>query len=343
MKKTVLGRTGLEVSVLGMGGIPIMRCDFEEGAAVVRRAFDRGINFFDTANKYNDSELKMGAALKGLRDRVVIASKSLARDKKTMAEHIDLSLERLGTDHIDIYQLHAIVTPEDLDRAMAEDGAYQALAEARAAGKIGFIGLSVHNLDTGKAACRSGKFDTIQIAFNFIETEPAERILAEAAEQNMGLIGMKPLGGGLLRHPKLCFHFLRQYPQVIPVPGFQTIEEADQVIDLYNQPIELTEADREEIAAIKAELGDKFCHRCEYCMPCDQGIKIPKVLHFRSIAARYAADNAVKWAGDLFDSVDDCIGCEICIGRCPYQLPIPDLLKECAELYDRKKKEAVGE
>jgi len=337
--RTRLGRTGLAVSRVGLGGIPIMRLDFQAGVEVVRYCFEEGITFFDTANKYGDSELKIGQALAGVREKVVLASKSQAREAGEMAEHIDLSLERLKTTKLDLYQLHMLVSKEDLEKVIAPGGAYQALARAREEGKIDFIGFSSHNLDTAIAGCRTGLFDTVQVAFNFIEQEPAEELLRVAGELDLGIIGMKPLGGGLLRQARLCLSFLQGYPQVVPIPGAQSIKEAAEIIDLFRHPRELSRADWEEIGQIRAELGDRFCHRCEYCLPCDQGVPIPKVLHFRSIAARYSAEQALNWAGDLMDCLEDCLDCRACVERCPYDLPIPELMRECAEIHRRLSRE----
>lgn len=333
------------VSPVGMGGIPIMRLEVDEAVEVIRRAQSKGISFFDTANKYNDSEIKMGLALEGRRDQVVIASKSLARDAETMAAHVDLSLERLRTDRVDIYQHHQVAGMEVLDEIMAPGGSHEALVEARRTGKIDHIGICCHNLDTAVAAMKTGHFDTLQVAFNFIEREPIEQIFPLARELDIGLIGMKPLGGGLLRYARLCFGFLTGHSQIVPVPGMETIDQVDEILSFYEgRPAELTADEKAEMAAIQQELGQRFCHRCEYCLPCPQGINIPRTLHFRSITAKYSAEDALAWVpkNTDFDLVGECLECGECSARCPYELDIPVLLKECLKLYEQVKDEVAG-
>ena len=282
MKRTKLGRTGLMVSELGFGGIPIIRLDHDEAVEVVRHCFDKGVTFFDTANVYGDSEKKIGAALEPVRDKVVLATKTMMREADTAVDHIGYSLDNLKTDCIDLYQTHNIANDEALDNILAPGGAYEALAKAREDGKIKFIGFSSHNIATAIKACRTGKFDTLQFPFNFIERDPADELFNVAREMNMGLIGMKPLGGGLLERADLCFKFLQQHPDVVPIPGIQAKEEMDEIVALYENPSPLTDADNAAIEEIRAEVGTKFCHRCEYCMPCDKGGNIPGVMMFKS-------------------------------------------------------------
>ena len=219
MKKVKLGGTGLTVSEVGFGGIPIIPLPLEEGAEVVRHCYDLGITFFDTANVYGDSEKKVGKALCDVRDKVVIATKTLRRDAETAEKHIRQSLQNLETDRIDIYQLHNVSNDATLAQVLAPDGAYRAAEKARKDGTVRFIGFSSHNVKFAAGVCRRGLFSTVQIPFNFIETEAAEDLFGVAAEMGMGVIGMKPLGGGLLQRPDLCMKFLQQYPQVDPESG----------------------------------------------------------------------------------------------------------------------------
>lgn len=342
MKKRRLGRTGLLVSPLGMGGIPVMRLEVDHAVRVIRRAQVRGITLFDTAHKYNDSEVKMGLALEGVREKVVIATKSLARDAATMAAHVDLSLERLRTDRIDIYQHHQVAGMNELEAILAPGGSQEALVEARQAGKIDHIGICCHNLDTAAAAMRSGHFETVQVAFNFIEKEPIEEIFPLARELDIGLIGMKPLGGGLLRYARLCFGFIMGYQDIVPIPGMETEAQVDELVDFHEgPPPELTAEERGRMKALQEELGTRFCHRCEYCMPCPQEINIPRTLHFRSIRAKYSAEDALAWVpkNTDFEVVADCLECNECVARCPYDLEIPEMLKDCLRLFEETKAE----
>ncbi len=233
MKKVRLGRTGLMVSEVGFGGIPIMNLNMEEGSSLLRYCFELGITFFDTANMYRDSENKMGTALESVRDRVVLATKTLNRDAEGAAKHLAFSLDNLKTKAVDIYQLHQVGNRKTLDQVLAPGGAYEALVKARSEGKIHFIGLTSHNTRIAIEACRTGLFDTLQIPFNFIEQDASKELFQVAEEMDMGVIGMKPLAGGVLERADLCFRFLQQYPKVIPIPGMREKEEADEIVRLY--------------------------------------------------------------------------------------------------------------
>ncbi|RJP68026.1 MAG: aldo/keto reductase [Candidatus Abyssobacteria bacterium SURF_17] len=333
MRVTTLGKTGLRVSALGFGGIPIIRLVFDDAVHVVRHCFEGGITFFDTANVYGDSEKKIGTALESVRDKVVFATKTLARDAETAAEHVNYSLENLKTSRIELYQLHNLINEAALDTVLAPGGAYEAVKKARDDGRIAFIGFSSHHIPTAIKACRTGLFATVQFPFNFIERDPADELFKVAEEMNMGIIAMKPLGGGLLERADLCFGFLQQYPNVIPIPGIQAKKELDEIVALYRSPKPLAEADRKEIERIRAELGTKFCHRCEYCMPCEKGVMIPNVLGFRSFSRRLAPMAAIAMAEGPMQTVENCEECQECVEKCPYDLPIPDLLKEGLSLY----------
>ena len=220
LKKRRLGKTEMMVSELGFGGIPIMPLPEPEAVGVVRHCFDRGINFFDTANMYADSEIKIGQALTDVRSEVYLATKTTERSLAGANAHLELSLKRLGVDYIDLYQLHNLMRPEEIEEAFGPDGAYPAVEKARREGRVKHIGFSCHDLKAAIELCRTGKFSTVQIPFNFIEREPAEELFAAAKENDMGVIAMKPMGGGLLDRVDLCFKFLQQHPEALPIPGF---------------------------------------------------------------------------------------------------------------------------
>jgi predicted aldo/keto reductase-like oxidoreductase len=334
MRKIRLGKTELIVSELGFGGIPIVRLGFNDAVEVVRHCFESGITFFDTANVYGDSEKKIGQALESVRDQVVFATKTLMRDVETASEHIAYSLENLRTECIDLYQIHNIANDETFENVMAPAGAYEALSKARAEGKIRHIGFSSHNISTAIRICRTGQFETLQFPFNFIERDPANELFQVAKEMDMGIIGMKPLGGGLLERADLCFKFLQQHPGVVPIPGIQAKAEVEEIAGLYRSLRPLTEEDLREIERIRSELGTKFCHRCEYCMPCEKGVMIPGVFSFKSMYKRLAPEAAIAMAHGAMESVLNCGECMECVEKCPYDLPIPDLLKENLALYN---------
>ena len=333
MDKVRLGATGLEVSRIGFGGIPIIPLGHGEAVDLVRYCFDRGITFFDTANMYPTSEEKIGVALKPVRDSAIIATKTAQRTAQGATEHLELSLRQLQTDRIDLYQLHNVSNQGALDQVLAPGGAYEAVARARDAGKIRCIGISSHSIATATAALKTGLFQTLQFPFNFIESDPADELFPLAVGQDVGIIGMKPLGGGVLDRADLCFRFLQRHPGVVPIPGMRAREEIDQIIGFYRNPGPLTEDDEKDIARIRAEVGEKFCHRCEYCMPCTQGVLIPQVLMYPAILKRLTRERAAGWVGKAMESVEQCVECGECEQRCPYHLPIADLLKENLALY----------
>ncbi len=334
MQTVRLGKTDLSVSQVGFGGIPIIPLSVEEGVAVVRHCFERGITLFDTANMYGDSEIKIGLALESFREQVVIATKTLERSAEGVGKHIKQSLENLKTDYIDLYQLHSISKQDDWDAIVAPGGALEAINQAKAEGKIKHIGFSSHDIALAIQICRTGLFGTIQIPFNFIENDPADELFPVARELDMGIIAMKPLGGGLLGRADLCFRFLQQYPFVVPDPGIQSAQEADEIIALYDSPRALTSEDNRKIEKIRSQLGKQFCHRCGYCMPCEQGVKIPDVMNFRSMARRLSPSITIAFTKDAMETVDKCSECGECLEKCPYNLTIPELIREHQTLFN---------
>jgi uncharacterized protein len=335
MKTIRLGATALEISEIGFGGIPIIPLPQEEAVSVIKHCFDLGITFFDTANMYPTSEEKLGIALKSIRNKVAIATKSAQRDAKGAAEHIDLSLRQLQTDWIDLYQLHNVSNAEALNQVLAPQGAYEAVSKARDAGKIRFIGISSHSIATAMEALKTGLFQTLQFPFNFIESDPANQLFPLATQNKVGIIGMKPLGGGVLERADLCFRFLQQHPYVVPIPGIRANKEADEIVELYRNPDPLSEADLKAIETIRSALGEKFCHRCEYCMPCEHGVQIPPVLMLQAVAKRLSREGVKGWIGKAMASVEQCVECGECEQKCPYNLPVSDLLKENLALYNQ--------
>ncbi len=334
MKTKRLGKTELMVSEVGFGGIPIIPLSIEEAVKVVRHCYEGGITFFDTANMYVDSEKKIGIALEEVRDKVFLASKTLARDEAGARNHIERSLEQLNTDSIELYQLHNVTSPEELEQVTAPGGALAAAEKAQREGKIRFIGFTSHSIAVAKDACRTGRFATVQIPFNFIEYDPADELFGIARELDMGIIAMKPLGGGLLERADLCFKFLQQYPEVLPIPGISKTAEIDEILTYYESPAPLTDADQHEIERIRLELGKKFCHRCGYCLPCEQGVRIRDVLIFKSVSRRFDRSTAIALVKDAMETAENCIECGECVERCPYDLEIPEMLKESFQLYN---------
>ena len=239
-----LGRTDLVVSEVGFGAIPIIRLDRQQAVDVLRHAWERGINFFDTANAYRDSEEKIGAAFAGMRDRVILATKTLRRDGDGVREHLERSLKMLQTDYLDLYQLHQIAQDRDWDAVMAPGGALEVVARARADGKIRYLGATSHSLPMALRLVCTGLFDTIQFPFNIIEVGASHELLPTARQRGMGFIVMKPFAGGALSSAETAFKFLRQHPGILPIPGFESIAQIDEVLSFYASSNRVTDHDR---------------------------------------------------------------------------------------------------
>jgi predicted aldo/keto reductase-like oxidoreductase len=329
MDKVKFGKTSLMVSKVAFGGIPIMRISKAEAAHIVREAIGLGINFIDTANGYADSEEKIGEAIKGIkREGIAIASKSTAGDKKTFTGHLDLSLKRLGTDYIDIYQLHNISSETQKEAVFGPGGAMEGLEEAIKAGKVRFPGFSSHSVHMALEIMRGGKFDVVQLPFNYIDSEAADKAIPLAKELGMGFIAMKPLGGGLLDNAALSFRFLGKYDNIVPDPGFEKIEEVREVAAIIEKKEALSAEDEKKIEKQRAELGASWCHRCDYCQPCPQGIHISTALNIKSFFKRMTTGHARLFVGPPLEKAKTCLECGVCVTRCPYHLNIPALLKE---------------
>ncbi len=335
MKYVQLGKTALTVSECGFGCIPIIRLSKEETGEVLRHAFERGITYFDTANAYRDSEEKIGMAFNGIRDKVVIATKSLKRNAEGITEQMENSLRMLRTDYIDLYQFHQIAQEKDWQEVTGASGALEAVMKAKSAGKVRHIGVTSHNLQMALKMVRSGLFDTIQFPFNLIEEGAKDELIGAAHEAGMGFICMKPFGGGVINNAAVAFKYLRDNAGVIPIPGFESSEQVDEIISFYAQPNEITDRDREIMGDYRNELGKRFCRRCEYCQPCPQGVMITPAMGYPIVAARMSPSVAVEFCKIPMESVLLCTDCGTCLARCPYELKIPDILKANYALYEK--------
>jgi len=326
-----LGKTDLKVSVIGFGGIPVQRIDTASAEKVVKRAVELGINFFDTARAYTDSEEKLGLALKKHRDQVIIATKSMARDKKSMAEDIDKSLRTMGVDYIDLYQMHNVKDKETLEQVLGADGALAALIEAKEKGKIRHIGVTGHIKAMLLEILKTEEIETVQFPFNPVETDGAKDVIDLAGKMDAGIIVMKPLAGGALTNAKLSLRYILEHPVSVAIPGMDSLEQVEENAAVGNERKPLTDQEQEELAQLVEKLGTSFCRRCEYCLPCQQGIDIPSVFLFDGYYTRYdLKDWAIGRYQALKVKADSCVECGECEERCPYNLPIREMLKDAA-------------
>ena len=336
MEKVKFGNTGVMVSKIAFGGIPIQRLSLNEAADVVRGVINLGINFIDTANGYTDSEEKIGLAIKDFkRDSLVIASKSGARDKKTFLENLDLSLKRLGTDYIDFYQHHGISSREHYESLIGEGGAYEGMVEAVKAGKVRFAAFSSHNIPAAIEIMREGKFASVQIPFNYVDDTAAQEAIPLAKELGIGFIAMKPFGGGLLSDAKLSIKYLSQFDSIVPDPGVEKLSEMEEIVRIAESGEKFSADDAAAIEKVRAELGSSWCHRCDYCRPCPQDISISGVLTIQSMIKRMPPQRAIGMGERNMETARTCIECRECVKRCPYDLDIPVLIKEKLSIWDQ--------
>lgn len=335
MEYRILGKTGLKVSAMGFGGIPIQRINSAGTRVLMEKLVENGINYIDTARGYSVSESYLGEALEGIREHFIIATKSMARDKASMAKDISISLSNLRTDYIDLYQVHN-PSMAQLEQIIGEGGALEALLEAKSAGKIGHIGLTAHSAKVFEKALELDWVETIMFPYNIVETQ-GEELIAKCAQKNIGFIDMKPLAGGAIEDATLAMRFVAANRNVtVTIPGMAEIAELQQNLAAVNDTTPLSDAELERIEAIRKELGTQFCRRCGYCTPCSVGISIPNMFVFEGYLSRYGL---ADWAKGRYDAQEktasDCIGCGICETRCPYNLPIRQMLERTAKAFGK--------
>lgn len=333
MEYRVLGKTGLKISRLGFGGIPIQRIDAAGTKELIRHLHQKGINYIDTARGYTVSEEYLGEALEGIRGDFVLATKSMARTKAEMARDIDISLKNLKTDYIDLYQVHN-PSKEQLEQVIAPGGALEALLEAKAAGKIGHIGITLHFLELFELAVTYDWVETIMFPYSIVETQGAE-LIHVCSQKNIGFICMKPLAGGAIEDATLALRYIAANPDVsVVIPGMAALSEFEQNYEAILNPAPLSDVEKNAVQRIRDSLGTQFCRRCNYCAPCTVGISIPAVFLMEGYYTRY---DLKEWAEFRYAAMNkkasDCIGCGVCETRCPYQLPIRQMLKNAREIF----------
>ena len=335
MEYRILGKTGLKVSAMGFGGIPIQRIDAAGTRLLMEKLIENGINYIDTARGYSVSESYLGEALEGIREHFIIATKSMARDKASMAKDIGISLSNFRTDYIDLYQVHN-PSMAQLEQIIGEDGALEALLEAKSAGKIGHIGLTAHSAKVFEKALELDWVEAIMFPYNIVETQ-GEELIKKCAQKNIGFIDMKPLAGGAIENATLAMRFVAANRNIsVTIPGMAEISELQQNLAAVNDTTPLTCAEYAEMEKIRKELGTQFCRRCGYCAPCTVGISIPNMFVFEGYLSRYGL---ADWAKGRYDAqpktASDCIGCGICETRCPYHLPIRQMLERTAKAFGK--------
>lgn len=330
MKTVRLGRTGLVVSKNGFGALPIQRVGMEEAVRILRKAYDHGINYFDTAHVYSDSEEKLGNALHDVRKNIVISTKAMTTTVEGFWEQLNESLRRLQTDYIDIYQFH---NPAFCPKPGDGSGLYEAMLEAKEKGMIRHIGITNHRLTVAEEAVKSGLYETLQFPFSYLASEKEEALVHLCEEYDVGFICMKALAGGLINHSDVAYAYLAQFPAA-PIWGIQKESELDEFLSYNDTPPELTEERKAYIEKERSELAGEFCRGCGYCMPCPVGIEINtcarmSLLLRRSPSAGHLSENGQA----MMKKIENCLNCGKCKSNCPYGLDTPALLRKNFEDY----------
>lgn len=330
METVRLGRTDIKVTKNGFGALPVQRVNMDEACRILRKAYDNGINYFDTARFYTDSEEKMGRALSDVRDKIIISTKTMALKVEDFWDQLNTSLSLLKTDYIDIYQFH---NPPFCPKPDDGTGLYEAMLEAKEKGIIRHIGITSHRLALAKEAVTSGLYETLQFPFSYLASEEEEALVRLCEEHDVGFICMKALAGGLITRSDAAYAFLAQYP-VAPIWGIQRESELDEFISYNDTPPALTDEIKAFIDAERRELAGEFCRGCGYCMPCPVGIEINNCARMSLLLRRSPAELQLTPAvQEKMKKIENCIECGACKSKCPYGLDTPNLLKKNYEDY----------
>jgi predicted aldo/keto reductase-like oxidoreductase len=329
MKRIVLGKTGLAVNQLGFGSIPIQRVDEETAVGTVLHAVERGVDFIDTARGYRTSERRIGLALKQTNKQVVISSKSHNRTSDGIRADLEESLKQLQRDYIDIYMTHFIKNEEEYQKVISPGGAFEGLKRAKDEGLIGHIGMSCHKLDLYEKILDDIPFEIIMVCYSFLEPAAEEKVIPKAIENGLGVIAMKPFSGGVIENPKIALKYVLSQPGVVVIPGVENKDLFDENWETYQEGLELDEAEKQEIDGYLSRYDKVFCRRCDYCQPCSEEIPIQMILGMKSFVKRLGTNffESPRMKPGI-EKARNCSECEECMSRCPYNLPIPELIKK---------------
>ncbi len=332
MKMITLGKTGITTPQNAFGALPIQRVNTETAVRLLRRAYEGGMTFFDTARAYSDSEIKLGQAFDGMREKIYIASKTQAKTPEQFWKDLHATLSNLRTDHLDIYQFHCAsrcYAPGD------GTGMYEAMLEAKRQGKVRHIGITAHLIGVAEEIVRSGLYETLQFPFSYLASDRDIDLVKACEQTGMGFIAMKGLAGGLLTDSRACMAFMSQY-EVLPIWGIQRDEELTEWLSFFSEPQIMTDEISAFIEKDKLDLQGDFCRGCGYCMPCTVDIQINQCARMSQMIRRSPSENfkGEFWQGEM-TKIENCVDCGICKTKCPYGLDTPNLLRK--NLLDYKK------
>lgn len=325
MTTVTLGKTGIVSPKNAFGALPIQRVTDEEAVAILHRAYEGGMTFFDTARAYSDSEHKLGLAFAGMREKITIATKTGAQNAKDFWRDLETSLATIGTDYIDIYQFH---NPAFCPKPGGEDGLYDAMLEAKSQGKIRHIGITNHRLHVAREAVESGLYETLQFPLCYLAAEPDLELVALCRARGVGFIAMKALSGGLITDSAAAYAYLAQFDNVLPIWGIQRMSELEEFLSYFDNPPSMTEEITATIARDRAEMAGDFCRGCGYCMPCPVGIEINNCARMAQLIRRSpSAGWLTPAAQEKMMRIEQCLECGSCAAKCPYGLDTPALLR----------------
>jgi len=334
MEKVRLGRTNLVVTRLGWGGIPIQRVQEQEAVSVIRAVVEMGVDLLDTARGYTNSEYRIGLALKGINRPIILSSKSQIKTEKIYRD-VHESLKQMQVKKIHIYHLHNIVNFQEFDKVMAPGGAFEGLKRAKWEGLIDHIGITSHNLPVLERAIEDGRFEVIMACYSFLEPEASQKIFPMAKKNDIGILTMKPFSGGVIEEAGLALRYVLSTEGMVPIPGSETLEKASENWRTFIENHPLTKEDRERIETIRKKFDHQFCRRCDYCLPCTENISIQHAIGLKFIIKRFGPQaEKLDWMKRLIEKARHCSGCGECLPRCPYSLPIPELIKQNLDWYD---------
>ena len=333
MKMVTLGKTGITVPQNAFGALPIQRVDMETARQILRKAYEGGMRFFDTARAYSDSEEKLGNAFEGMRDKIFIASKTMGRTPEDFKEQLDTSLHLLKTDYLDLYQFHCV---DQCYRPGDGTGMYECMLEAKEQGKIRHIGVTAHKLTVAKECIESGLYETLQYPFSYLSVEKELELVRLCKEHSMGFIAMKGLAGGLINNSRAAYAYMSQFDNVLPIWGIQKMSELEEWLSYMDNAPVMDEEIKAFIEKEKKELNGDFCRGCGYCMPCPAGILINNCARMSLMVRRAPSD---RWLNETWQEnmkkIEGCLHCNKCMKKCPYQLNTPELLQKNYEDYKK--------
>ena len=321
-----LGRTGIEVEKNAFGALPVQRVTIEEAVRLLRKAYDGGMRFFDTARFYTDSEVKLGEAFDGMREKVYIATKTGATTAEQFWKDLNTSLGNLRTSYVDLYQFH---NPAFCPKPGDGSGLYEAMLEAKEKGMVRHVGITNHRLNIAMEAIESGLYETLQFPFCYLSTEKDLELVEACKKADMGFIAMKALSGGLITNSAAAYAYLAQFENVLPIWGIQRERELDEFLSYIQNPPTMTEELKAIIEHDRAELLGEFCRGCGYCMPCPVGIEINNAARMSLMLRRAPSKN---WLSESWQEkmklIEKCLHCGKCKSHCPYGLDTPTLLEK---------------